>query len=172
MTSPGVDRLRVDLDELRGATVQWKSDAAGLGTAAPPPVTTPQWPTGIATSGMHGATAEHVAEMQAKMTGTSAWMDGAGDQFGHGDKEAAFKLADVAALISAGTSPLGNLASAGGSMFGQLFSTAGNFGSQLMQAMLKAQGGQGNADGQHDQHDGQHGSVHDHDHYMNGGQQW
>jgi hypothetical protein len=149
MTSP-VERLRADLDQLRGTSAEWMQAAAGLGATAPPPVTTPQWPTGIATSALHGATDATSAELSGRMSKTAAAVDTSSDAFSRNDTTSAVKLADVAALISASTAPVGQLISAGGSLAGQALSALGSFGSQFISAMMKGQGPQVD----HQQHQG------------------
>jgi hypothetical protein len=135
--------LRVQLDQLEQASVQWKQSATGMRGGAPPPVTTPGWPTGTMTAAIHAGAEQTTASLQAGMNGSADHVAGSADAFQQADKADKMKIDDVLGpikdFVGMGTGAVQTVTGSVGSLGGVLSSLI----STTLGAALKGGGGQG-----------------------------
>lgn len=140
MTAPSDPQLRVNLEQLLSTAVNWKQSAAGMLGGAPPPVTTPGWPSGLVTAGIHAGAAQATTQMQAGMVDTAENVTTAGNAMQRMDQAGGMKLADITGPVS---DVIGSATGTGGALSGILGSFTGAITGVLSTA-LRQQGQQQN----------------------------
>jgi uncharacterized protein YfiM (DUF2279 family) len=139
MTSPD-GQLRVNLDQLQNTSANWMQSAAGMRGGAPPPVTTPGWPTGAMTAAIHSG-AEHTTEsLQAGMNGSAQGLANSADAFQAADKGDSTKMKDITGPLS---DILGEATGLSGAFTGAVGSIGGVLSSMISTTLSSALKGAG-----------------------------
>jgi hypothetical protein len=134
MTSPD-GRLRLNLDQLQNTSANWMQSAAGMRGGAPPPVTTPGWPTGTMTAAIHSGAEQTTASLQDGMTGSAQGLANSANSFQQADHASGMKMGDITGplgdilgsitgVVGAGTGAIGSLGGVLSSMISTTLSTA------------------------------------------------
>lgn len=119
MTAPGDPQLRVNLDQLQNTSANWMQSAAGMRGGAPPPVTTPGWPTGTMTAAIHTGAEQTTGSLQAGIEGSADHVGNSANAFQQADHADKVKVSDI-------TGPVGDIL---GEITGSISTVTGSIGS-------------------------------------------
>jgi hypothetical protein len=140
MTSPD-GQLRLNLDQLQNTSVQWMQSAAGMRGGAPPPVTTPGWPTGTMTAAIHSGAEQTTTSLQDGMTGSADHVANSANAFQSADKGDSVKMSDVTGPIGDILGDITGTIGTGTGAIGSLGGVLSSFISTTLSTALKGGGG-------------------------------
>jgi hypothetical protein len=141
MTAPSDPNLRVNLDQLQQTSVQWMQSAAGMQGGAPPPVTTPGWPTGMMTGAIHSGAQQTTTSLQDGMNGSADHVTNSANAFQAADKGDSIKMGDITGPIGDILGDITGTIGTGTGAIGSLGGVLSSFISTTLGAALKGAGG-------------------------------